>query len=46
MRKCTIVHDMYRTLLTKTDEKTATESVLKEVKWNGAALDVNRGLRL
>ncbi len=30
----------------KTDERTATESILKKVKWNGAALDVKRGFKL
>ncbi len=30
----------------KTDEKTATEGMLKKVKWNGAALDVKREFKL
>ncbi len=30
----------------KTHERTATESILKKVKWNGAALDVKRGFNL
>ena len=30
----------------KTDEKTATESVLKKVKGNRAALDIKRGFKL
>ena len=30
----------------KTDERTATGSILRKVKWNGAALDVKRGFKL